>query len=495
MQKNNIMNDLEKIHNQKVVIQSTNQTAPHLETELEIIEILLNQENEVYWLQCKAEFKNCFYNPKNDNFRCKTCYSKVQNAEKTVRQFNVNSNKLYTINYSDFLKNTNYLSVLQNEAFQDVDALKNFEYKGFDLGLATASSLVSFTRNHRPNTINYNDFIKRGLTTGAYIFDAANIMLNEISPDLVIVFNGRFVENRALMRACETSKIDYATHEKGGRISTFLFRKNSIPHSIDSIQQELEYLWENANNDKYEIGKNYFTKKIKGVEDAWYSFTKNQEEGVLPESFKENTNKKIVTIFISSLDEYEGLSGFGPRFYENDNAGIKKIADDLVEYSNIKLYIRVHPNLKGLDNAQMQFINEEIAKISSVELINAEDVVDTYALVKASDIVLVFTTTVGIEAAYMGKKVLLLGRALYEYLNCCIIPKNHEEVIEMITNDNYDFPKVDKDEAIKYGYWNETFGISHVNYVPTGFNKGKYRGKYIKANFITRKMKQIFEKK
>ena len=58
---NRIMKDLETIHNQTILIQSTNQTAPHLETELEIIEILLNKGNQVYWLECKTELKNCFY--------------------------------------------------------------------------------------------------------------------------------------------------------------------------------------------------------------------------------------------------------------------------------------------------------------------------------------------------------------------------------------------------------------------------------------------------
>lgn len=488
------MKDLETIHNQTILIQSTNQTAPHLETELEIIEILLNQGNQVYWLQCKTELKNCFYNPKNDSFRCNTCYSKVSNGLKIIRENNTFSNNLHVLNYSDFKDIKDYKSIFK-ESFDSLEELKSFTYKSYDVGLAAVSSLVSFTRDHQPNLVVYKDFINRGLITGTFMYDVAHEIMSKIKPTFVILFNGRFIENRPLLRVCQHLKIDYATHEKGGRLQTFLFRKNSIPHSIDAINEEMDWLWKNAGEDKHEIGEGFFTKKIKGIEDAWFSFTKEQEQGMLPQSLEENKNKRIITIFNSSLDEYEGLEGFGPYFYKDDNVGIEKICNDLLDVEGIKLYLRIHPNLRGLQNSQAEFINKRIRPLDSVEIIDAEDTVDSYALIRASDIIIVFGSTVGIEAAFMGKKVILLGRAAYEKLSCCYIPKNHEEVIEMLRDENYPFSEINTKEAIKYGYWNETFGLPHINYEPIGFNKGKYRGKFLKANFITRKLKQIFEKK
>src|SRR5690606_6754544 len=206
---------------------------------------------------------------------------------------------------------------------------------------------------------------------------------------------------------------------------------------------------------------------------AWFSFTKEQQQGMLPQSLEENKVKRIITIFNSSLDEYEGLEGFGPYFYKDDNVGIEKICSDLLGVQEIKLYLRVHPNLKGLQNSQTEFINKKIRTLNSVEIIDADDIVDSYALIRASDIIIVFGSTVGIEAAFMGKKVILLGRAAYEKLNCCYIPKNHEEVIEMLRDENYPFSEINTKEAIKYGYWNETFVLPHINYETIGFNKGK----------------------
>ena len=466
------MNESLRIKDSTIIVQSTNMTAPHLETELEIIECLLSQNNIVYWLQCNIEMK--------------------KNSEKILKFHN--KKNLHVITYNDFIKKSTYKIDLPSN-FANHEELKQLKYKGCDVGLACFSSLVTHTRDHLPNLTTYKDYISRGIVTGAYIYDCALEMITSIKPDLVILFNGRFLENRPLLRAAQSHNIDYATHEKGGRLQTFLFRENTIPHSVEAVTEEIEKLWQNNDPNKIEIGNNFFIKKTKGVEDAWFSFTKEQQEGLLPSSIEENKfkNKKIITIFNSSLDEYEGLEGFGPYFYDNDNVAIEKIATDLVPYENLKLYLRVHPNLKNISNSQNKFIEKVIGNIPSVEVIKAEDSVDSYALMRASDIIIVFGSTVGIEAAVLNKKVILLGRAAYENLNCCYIPKNHTELIEMLSNDNYPFENINTLEAVKFGYWNETFGIEHKNYEPTGFNSGKYRGKKIKANFFIRKIKQIIK--
>ncbi len=485
------MNESLQIKESTIIVQSTNMTAPHLETELEIIECLLKQNNIIYWIQCNVEMDNCFYNPENKYFRCLNCKSKVKNSEKIIKEHN--KNNLHVITYNDFIKKSNFKIDLP-ATFSNHEDLKQLKYKSCDIGLACFSSLVTHTRDHLPSLSIYKNYINRGLKTGAYVYDCAMEMMSKIQPDLVILFNGRFLENRPLLRAAQANNISYATHEKGGRLQTFLFRENTIPHSVEAATEEIEKLWNKDDSNKMDIGHNFFIKKTKGVEDAWFSFTKEQKEGLLPKSLEENKklkNKRIITIFNSSLDEYEGLEGFGPYFYDNDNVAIENIARDLVPFENLKLYLRVHPNLKHINNSQNTFIKEIIGNIPSVEVINAEDSIDSYALMRESDIIIVFGSTVGIEAAVLNKKVILLGRAAYENLNCCYIPKNHADLIEMLSNDNYPFEKLDTFEAVKFGYWNETFGIPHLNYQPTGFNSGKYRGKKIKANFFIRKMKQI----
>ncbi len=490
------MTHLDTIKNKTILLQTTYQPTPHLETELEIMERLLQNGNVVFWVICQGDFQTCFHNPKHKEMDCMVCHSRVKSGYTVLKKNVINHRNLHVLKYNEFLKLKDFQQSKFSSkfTFNDLKDLKSYHYKSYDCGLATASSLVSFTRNHEPNLSEHYDFINRGLLTGAYLFETFQLIVDKINPDLVILFNGRFIENRPLLRVCQQRNINYATHERGGKINNFLFRINSIPHSIETISAEMESLWENAGTDKNEIGETFYSNRIKRVEDAWYSFTKEQQEGRLPESFKNNKGKKVVTIFNSSLDEYEGLEGFGPYFYSNDNEGIKQICESLAAYPNIKLYLRVHPNLKGLKNSQNKFLYDNISSIATVEVIAAEDSVDTYALINQSDIIIVFGSTVGAEAAFAGKNVLLLGRAAYENLNCVVIPKSHDELISILTNDQYQFPQVNHEAALKYGYWNEKFGIDYQFYKPINLAKGTYHDKQIKASPIVNEMRRIIQK-
>ena len=490
------MSHLDTIFNKTILVQTTYQPTPHLETELEIMERLLQQGNTIYWIICKSDFQVCFNNPKHKEMDCKVCYSRVTKGVEVLRKNVFNNPNLHILKYSDFLKLVDFKKTgfPQNFTFSELNDLKAYHYKSYDSGMAVVSSLVSYTRDHQPNLIEHKDFIYRGLLTGAYLYDTFQIIVDKINPELVILFNGRFIENRPLLRVCQQKNIDYATHERGGKLNNFLFRINSIPHSVDTISNEIEELWINESADKYDIATNFFTNRIKRVEDAWYSFTKEQQEGRLPESFKTNENKKIITIFNSSLDEYEGLEGFGPFFYKDDNEGIKQICNSLSVYNDIKLYLRVHPNLKDLNNAQNKFLKETFENNESIEIISANDSVDTYALIEKSDIIIVFNSTVGAEAAFAGKKVVLLGRAAYEKLNYVVIPKSHDELISVLTDSSYVFPNYDREETLKFGYWNEKFGIDYKFYKPINLTKGTYHGKLIKASPIVKEMRRIIQK-
>ncbi len=490
------MTHLNNISNQTILVQSTYHPTPHLETELEIMERLLAQGNTIYWIICEGDFKACFNNPEHKVMDCKVCYSRVNKGLNVLKKNIENHKNLHVLKYNQFLK----IEAFKEKGFpkkinfSGAKELKTYHYKSYDSGMATASSLVSYTRNHEPNVSNHKDFIYRGLLTGAYLYETFQLILDKIQPDLVVLFNGRFIENRPLLRVCQERKINYATHERGGKINNFLFRINSIPHSIDTISKEMDYLWEQAKDNRDQIGKRFYINRIKRVEDAWYSFTKEQQQGQLPESFKSNEDKKVITIFNSSLDEYEGLEGFGPFFYPNDNEGIKRICESLENNSKVKLYLRVHPNLKGIENSQNKYLREEIAKLTSVEIIQAQDSVDTYALINKSDIVIVFGSTVGAEAAFAGKKVVLLGRAAYENLKCFVVPKNHEELIRMLTDDNYVFPTIIHEDTLKYGYWNERFGIDYIHYLPRSLSAGLYNGKIIKASAFVRRINRNVKK-
>ena len=70
--------------------------------------------------------------------------------------------------------------------------------------------------------------------------------------------------------------------------------------------------------------------------------------------------------------------------------------------------LRVHPNLKFLKNTQ----NENIKKLvnnSNLIIIYPEEKLSSYELIRLSETIITFGSTIGIESTYMGKKSILIG--------------------------------------------------------------------------------------
>jgi len=201
------------------------------------------------------------------NLTCKVCISKITRAYKRI---NVPKQNIVTFPEVD----VDIDSVCDMEKIKTVDDLKRLTYKDWDLGLAVASSLISSVRDHEPDLNYYKDFIERGIKTATFVYESGDKLLDEIRPDIVYLFNGRFLEVRPFMRLCEKKSIKFYTHERGGVLKNYLLREEGIPHSLMLATNEIRDIWENGGKDKEEIGRKFFEDRRNRVIQGWHSFTR-----------------------------------------------------------------------------------------------------------------------------------------------------------------------------------------------------------------------------
>jgi hypothetical protein len=96
------MPHLDSITNRTILVQTTYHPAPHLETELEIMERLLEQGNTIYWIVCQGDFQVCFNNPQHKELDCKVCYSRVNKGIGVLRKNVLNNANLHILKYNNF---------------------------------------------------------------------------------------------------------------------------------------------------------------------------------------------------------------------------------------------------------------------------------------------------------------------------------------------------------------------------------------------------------
>lgn len=441
-------------------------TTPHFETELELILNHIIKGDDVHVIFCRGEMKTCLNNINHDPESCIACKSTVKLGLKAAK---VPRKKLL------YLPRTEPFYKVIARKFHDIKELVNFSIDGLDLGAAAASTLVfNFNKEPKLDMHAYSREVYRELKMGWYVYNSFLDIVKKLNPDIVYIFNGRFTGARMMMRACEQLHIDFFTHERGGIMNRYQLRKNALPHNIEISTQEMLDRWHNTSDNREEIAREWYLERRRGVDQSFHSFTKNQTVGSLPKNFDKSLEN--IAIFNSSLEENVGIPGWQIELYEDDLVGIRKILEYFQDDPKYHFYLRVHPNLRNCHNSQVMEIEKLGDDFKNLTVIPAESLLHSYTLLDNCSKIMVTSSTIGIEATFYGKPVILIGRAMYENLDCCYRPKSHEEVIALLKSDLE--PK-SKTSALMYAYWIANLGIPFKFFKQTGVITGTFLGKIV----------------
>ena len=210
-----------------------------------------------------------------------------------------------------------------------------------------------------------------------------------------------------------------------------------------------EDLWNNSERseeEKIKIGSSFFLNRRNGKPTNDFIYIDKQVKDLLPEGYDEKQRNFV--IFNSSEDEIVSLGGDWDEdnLFESQLEAVGFVLQHLPENSH--LFLRIHPNLKGL-NAEY---HTNLYKLHDKRLtiIPPESPVSSYALMDAAEKVLVMGSTMGVESCYWGKPVITLHKSEYYYLDVAYIPKSKDELVSML--EGYLEPK-GKKGALLYGYF------------------------------------------
>jgi len=280
---------------------------------------------------------------------------------------------------------------------------------------------------------------------------------------------------RAVFRACQGKGVDCFLHERGKDKDHYELFENHLPHDLDGVDRVIRRLWDAADhNEREQVGAAWYQDRFDRVETAWHSFTKEQQYGRLPKGF--SSARRNVSIFCSSDDEFVAIGdAWKNELYPNQVEAIAAIAGAMQGASpETKIYLRVHPNLKNVDNARKRQMMS--LDFPNLEIIAADAEVDTYALLKASDTVASFGSSVVMESVFWGRPSVLLGPCLYQNLGGPVRSHSHSQTIELLCSE---LEPADKVGALMYGHWFQARGYPYRYFAATNFYEGKFKGEIL----------------
>ena len=456
----------------------------HFETDLELAERHLNAGDQVTMMVCHGDLLACDPNPTHDVGRCARCVGRHRTG---IARLSGRVQVEPFIQLTD--KDRRELRGLKSN-WGSVQELNEFTVDNFDAGWAAQSSLAAHFMRPDYSVHDQHDQIRRTLLSSVAAFRSVQNFLSRVHVDRLYVFNGRYATLRAVLRAAESKGVPFFVHERGSSFEKFSLFENHAPYDIEYFQDEIRRAWDRANPELRElIGASFFADRVVGINSEWYSFSKRQELGKLPETWKDGARN--IVIYLSSSDDLDCVREMvqGKTFYDNQYQAIDKIIASASEHPDLNLFVRAHPR-----SAKMPEVGAHrllAMRLPNLTVIPADSPISTYAMMRKATRVVSFGSTTGMEATYWGIPSILGYRSYFDKLGCIHIPKSHDEMMNMIVRD--DLPPADKNGALMYGHFLKTFGTPFRYHQPTGIVGGTFKDRPVRAPAPIRTVARILE--
>lgn len=408
-----------------------------------------NEGHQVSFMYCDRLMNVCLTNPNGSEADCVLCCRNYRSEKKKLNK------KIKFISLREYvLENAIELDDVIFD-YSSVDEIKRLKYGGVSIGLAALSTYISITRNLSP-LINddFKYYFNQLLNSSAKLTVIFRKIFNSVKFDLVCLYNGRLSDSRPVWELAKLNNINFVTYES--IVGTDRMYKtvsyNTIPHMIEAKTEFINKLWEDKSvsyKEKEILGRLFYERRRNSeVAGDNMIFTKRQKDGLLPDNW--NSTIRNIVFYISSEDEFAAVwdDMCAGKIFESQIDALHYIAELFKNRKDFNFYIRIHPNLLKIEynyHLDLYRFNE----YDNFFVIPADSPISSYSLLDAAEKIIVSGSTIGIEAVYWGKPVILLSPADYYQLNACYVPDTKKNIYGLIVD--YLEPKTIL-PALQYGY-------------------------------------------
>lgn len=402
-------------------------------------------EANIYHLSCSNTFSTCNANPHSNPAICYRCVKALNKGRRAI------SGKFTPITIEQII--TKEDSKLAKKFISEIQSVeKELFYENYKVGESAISTYISSTRDRDLEDIG-SSFVLKYMENGIALYNGLGRFFEDKNIDLVYNFNGRHAYQRAVMSVAEKygkvcHNMEMARH--GGFLESF---ENSLPQTIKVKQKIIQDVWDKSSQseeEKERIAISFFEKKIGGEEVHGGVFIQNQKKNQLPKNI--DYSKKNYVIYTSSDDEFAAVGKeWENPYFKDQNEGIFYIAEIFGQkMPDSNLFIRMHPNMGGIDYEYAVKPLELKGRYPNVNVISPSSDIDSYALMNIADTVIVFGSSIAIEANFWRKPVILLAKTFYSGMGIAFEPDSKDE-IESLLQSNLS-PR-DKSLSLIFGYY------------------------------------------
>ena len=305
-----------------------------------------------------------------------------------------------------------------------VDQLKDADllvavFREYPVGAWVKSSVHTHLRINAIDLTNLKHVVimRSYLYSGVVALICIGQMLEVERPTVMLLFNGRMAVTRIALELAKERGIRVVCHERGLLKETLLFRENDTCLALRPFEK-LSAEWAEMPLRKDEVARvtQWLGDRAHGANLNWKAYSVQSSLGPIEAFLAAHAGKKIWSLFTSSTDEIVGNDDYTSVF-GTQNRWVEETIRFVREHPTVALVIRVHPNSggkksTGKNQGEVRFFAELKTTLpANVAVVLPDDNVSTYALVDRTDLGFVYGSTVALEMACRGKRVVLASRS------------------------------------------------------------------------------------
>lgn len=338
-----------------------------------------------------------------------------------------------------------------------LEALSTLVYQGIPLGFwAENSARWVLRRHHLADDADTCALLRSYLLSAWNIYQEFDHLCERTSPRAVVVFNGMFFPEAAVRQVCLNRGIKVITHEVGMQPFTGFFtpgEATAYPIKIDEnfvltpeMDQRLDAYLSQRFQGNFSMAGIRFWPQMKGLDQDFLE--------------KAAHFKQIVPVFTNVI--FDTSQVHANTLFPDMFTWLSEIRAFIERNPDTLFVIRAHPdehrpNKESRESVRDWVKNSGIDQLSNVIFVDSREFISSYDLIQRSHFVMVYNSTIGLEAALLGKVVLAAGKARFTQLATAYLPASVEaydqKLAELLKNETNEPPSEFQINARRFLYY------------------------------------------
>jgi capsule polysaccharide modification protein KpsS len=309
----------------------------------------------------------------------------------------------------------------------DLKKLLEFEKDGVPLGALIFPSLRWILRRHHLMDDEGTHYLAR-----EYLLSAWNLkkefekLLAEVHPSSVVVFNGMTYPEAIARWVARQKNIPVYSHEVGMLpFSAFFTDKDATAYPVKVDKSFILSEFQNIKLDDY-LEHRFKGKFVTAGVKFW------QEMKSLDKEFLEKAKrfKAIVPVFTNVV--FDTSQSHANVVFDQMFDWLDTVLEQIKANTDTLFVIRAHPDELRPGKESRETVAEWVSsrsvdKLPNVIFIPSNKFISSYDLIRIGKFVMVYNSTIGLEASIMDKPVLCAGQARYTLIPTVFFPRSRKD--------------------------------------------------------------------